>query len=157
MTAMACGAHIVEPSNRVDPGRHTTGFRRRHGAHHPNAATGGGPTGCVTPGSFPTRDDRRMPWSNTSRRSDRYGREHRAERARHMDALRAAGAGLCAERVCIKRSRLIRPDDDLHLCHDARTGAVLGLGHRDCNVREAAVRARRKQQRRSRRQSGLKW
>jgi hypothetical protein len=106
-----------------------------------------------------------MPWSNTSRRSDRYGRDHRAERARHMAALHRAGTGICAERVCVKRSRRIYPTDDLHLCHDRRTGQVLGLGHAACNLREAAVYANRQQQRRrhpaprrrSTRQSQLKW
>jgi hypothetical protein len=104
-----------------------------------------------------------MPWSNSSRRSNRYGREHRAERDRHMRALRAAGAGICAEHVCIKRSRLITPDMDLHLCHAADGTTVLGLGHADCNRHEAAVRARRLQQQRrhprrhNTRQSQLRW
>lgn len=104
-----------------------------------------------------------MPWSNSTRRSSRYGREHRAERARHMAALRAAGSGVCAERVCVMRSRLIVPTDDLHLCHDPSGTVVIGLGHAECNRHEAAVRARRLQTRRrprrarSTRQSGLTW
>ena len=110
-----------------------------------------------------TRDHQRMPWSNSSRRSSRYGREHRAERARHMAALRLAGSGICAERVCVKRSRLILPTDDLHLCHDPSGQRVIGLGHADCNRHEAAVRARRLQtrrgttRRRTTRQSTLRW
>lgn len=76
-----------------------------------------------------------------------------------MAALRAAGSGLCAERVCVKRSRLITPDMDLHLCHDPTGQHVIGLGHADCNRHEAAVRARRLQTRRRRnpRQSTLRW
>lgn len=104
-----------------------------------------------------------MPWSNSSRRSSRYGREHRATRAAHMAALRAAGSGVCAERVCVKRSRLITPDMELHLCHYEDGVRVRGLGHADCNRHEAAVRARRLQQRRrtprrrTTRQSALRW
>lgn len=106
-----------------------------------------------------------MPWSNVSRRNSRYGREHRETRARHLAALRRAGSGICAERHCVKRSRVIYPTDDLHLCHDRRTGTVLGLGHAACNLREAAVYANRQQQRRRRtprrrtttRQSTLTW
>lgn len=80
-----------------------------------------------------------------------------------MRALRLAGSGLCAERVCVKRTRLITPADDLHLCHAPDGVTVLGLGHADCNRHEAAVRARRLQQRRrhparrTTRQSQLKW
>lgn len=104
-----------------------------------------------------------MTWSNSSRRSSRYGREHRSARARHMAALRAAGSGVCAERVCVKRSRLITPDMELHLCHEPDGVTIRGLGHADCNRHEAAVRARRMQTRRGRRrarttrQSGLTW
>lgn len=100
-----------------------------------------------------------MPWSNHSRRSDRYGREHRAQRAHHLAALRAAGAGTCAERVCVHRTRLITPDMELHLCHDPTGQHVIGLGHADCNRHEAAVRARRIQTRRAyrTRQSALRW
>lgn len=86
-----------------------------------------------------------------------------------MRALKLAGSGVCAERVCIKRTRRITPADDLHLCHDATGTIVLGLGHADCNRHEAAVRANRLQQQRRRRtppppyrrrvtrQSQLKW
>ncbi len=88
------------------------------------------------------RDHPHMPWSRTRPRSRRYGRDHRADRARHMAALEAAGAGLCAERVCVYRSRVITPDMDLDLCHDPSGTVVIGLGHRACNRREAAVRAR---------------
>jgi hypothetical protein len=109
------------------------------------------------------RDHEHMPWSNSNRRSNRYGRDHRAERARHMAALRAAGSGRCAERVCVKPSRLITPHMDLHLCHDPSGQHVIGLGHADCNRHEAAVRARRLQQqrrtprRRTARQPTLRW
>jgi hypothetical protein len=103
----------------------------------------------------------RMTWSNTSRRSDRYGREHRATRAAAMAALRRAGSGVCAERRCVKRSRLITPAMDLHLCHDRRTGEVRGLGHAACNLSEAARYAngvaRRRRTRRATRQSALTW
>lgn len=111
----------------------------------------------------PLRHHEHVPWSNSTPRANRYGREHRATRAAHLAALRTAGAGLCAEPVCVKRTRLITPDMDLHLCHAPDGVTVLGLGHADCNRHEAAVRARRLQQRRrtprarTTRQSALRW
>jgi hypothetical protein len=72
-------------------------------------------------------------------------REHVRTRAAHMAALRQAGTGRCAEIRCLYGSRLITPDMDLHLCHDRRTGAVLGLGHAACNRSEAARYARAQQ------------
>jgi hypothetical protein len=138
---------------------------RRHGAHQPNGSPGAGST-LVTPSSSRARHPGRMAWSNTSRRSDRYGREHRAERARRMAALRRAGSGVCAERVCVKRTRVIYPTDDLHLCHGPDGVTVIGLGHAACNLHEAAVRANRRMRARRRaqprrqtttRQSALRW
>jgi hypothetical protein len=78
-----------------------------------------------------------------------------------MRALRLAGAGLCAERVCVKRSRIITPDMALHLCHDPTGTVVIGLGHAECNVHEAATRGRRRQQQRRdrdrNRHSRMEW
>ena len=64
-----------------------------------------------------------------------------------MTALREAGAGRCAERVCVAGSRRITASmgSDLHLCHDRDTGRVLGLGHARCNLAEAGRYARAKQ------------
>jgi hypothetical protein len=107
-----------------------------------------------------------MPWSNHRPRAKTYGRAHQAARQQHMAALRRAGAAVCAETRnpgsrCLKRSHLITPDMDLHLCHNSRTGEVLGLGHADCNLSEAARRANRMQRaaraRRTGRQSSLRW
>lgn len=101
-----------------------------------------------------------MPWQNDRPRSRRYGRAHQDERAAHLAALRRAGSGVCAERVCVLPSRVITPDMDLHLCHDRATGRVLGLGHRACNVSEAARYARRVQttgKRHTHERSTLRW
>src|SRR3954453_18239187 len=104
-----------------------------------------------------------MPWSNNRPRANRYDATHAATRAAHLAALTAAGAGLCAERVCVKRTRVITPDMELHLCHDETGTVVLGLGHAACNRHEAAVRARAMQGRNSgrtrtaHRQSQLRW
>jgi hypothetical protein len=144
--ATACARHIAVPACIVTARSNTTG---RHGAQNPNGDIGCGT--CDTTGSCRPEDHHRMPWSNSSRRSSKYGREHRAERARHMAALKRAGTGRCAERVCIKRSRTILPTDDLHLCHDPSGQHVIGLGHADCNRHEAAVRARALQTARRRR------
>jgi hypothetical protein len=91
-----------------------------------------------------------MPWAksrpNGSKGNPKYKtKEHQNARAAHIAQLKRAGSGQCAEVVCMYRSRLITPDMDLHLCHDRRTGAVLGLGHRKCNIAEAARYARSKQ------------
>jgi hypothetical protein len=159
----ACPWHMLVPSTSVTARDHV-GIRAdgttRHGAHHPNGSPGGGDD---TPRITPPRHHRRMPWNNHRPRSRRYGAQHQTERAHHMAALRAAGAGLCAERVCVHRTRVITPDDDLHLAHDPTGTVVLGLAHADCNRHEAAVRARAKQGRNSgrtrttHRQSRLKW
>jgi hypothetical protein len=83
-----------------------------------------------------------MPWSNSRSRSRKYGHAHAKVRAEHLAALKVAGSGFCAEVVCVHRTRTITADMDLHLCHDRRTGDVRGLGHRACNIREAARWAR---------------
>jgi hypothetical protein len=84
-----------------------------------------------------------MPWANDHPRSPRYGRDHQATRARLMNELRRTGAGLCAERVCVMRTRVITPDMNLHLAHDPTGQRVLGLAHARCNTHEAAVRGNR--------------
>lgn len=152
-----CPRHIPVPSTNATARDHTP--RATHGAHHPNGSPGAGPATDVTTRSMTTRHHQRMPWQNDRPRSRRYGREHRATREAHMTALRAAGAGLCAERVCVMRTRIITPDMDLDLCHDETGTVVLGLGHSKCNRHEAAVRARRLQTQptRTRRHSQLRW
>jgi hypothetical protein len=86
-----------------------------------------------------------------------------------MQALAAAGAGICAETRnpgsrCLHRSHLITPDMKLELCHNRATGQVIGLGHQRCNRAEGAREARRRQGRNSgrgiktaTRQSRLQW
>ena len=88
-----------------------------------------------------------MPWSknrpNGGKVAAKYRtKQHRDDVARHRAALKAAGIGTCAEKVCVMPTRLITPAMRLHLCHDRSTGQVLGLGHARCNVREASRYAR---------------
>jgi hypothetical protein len=97
----------------------------------------------------PTSHHHHMPWQNHRPRAKRYGSDHQTTRARHMAALTAAGAGLCAEKVCVMRSRVITPEMDLHLSHDPTGNYVLGLSHAACNRHEASVRARKLQGRNS--------
>lgn len=156
--ATTCARHIPVPSTSATarPCDPTT----RHGAHHPNGSPGGGSDG--TRASSPPRHNRRMPWSNNRPRAKRYDAEHTATRARHMTALQRARVGVCAEvrnpgSRCLHPSPLIYPTDELHLCHNRRTGAVIGLGHADCNRAEGARHARRKQRHHTRRQSALVW
>lgn len=140
--ATACARHMPVPSTSATARVHAP--RGRHGAQNPSGSNGCGSLD-VMPGSSRPRHHERMPWSNSRPRSRRYGREHRAERARHMRALERAGAGLCAEVVCLYRSRVITPDMHLHLAHDPTGTVVLGLAHARCNTHEASVRARRMQ------------
>jgi hypothetical protein len=84
-----------------------------------------------------------MPYDRRKPRAAKYGRQHQATREAHMAALRRAGAGLCAEPVCVKRSRVITPAMKLHLAHDPTGTVVLGLAHAECNTHEAAVRGNR--------------
>lgn len=91
-----------------------------------------------------------MPWDKSrpggSKTAAKYrSKQHRDDVKRHKQQLERAGSGVCAEVECIKRSRLILPGMDLHLCHDRRTGQVLGLGHADCNRSEAGREARLRQ------------
>lgn len=98
-----------------------------------------------------------MPWDKSRPRGSstapKYrAKQHRDDVKRHRAELEAAGSGVCAEIICSKRSRLILPSMELHLCHDRRTGRVLGLGHADCNRSEAARYARSTQN-----SSSLRW
>jgi hypothetical protein len=157
--ASACRRHMPVPSTSVTAC--SSAPDGRHGAQNPNGSPG--ITAATTRSSRPAHNHR-MPWATDRPRSRRYGPEHQAERARHMRALRLAGSGICAERVCIMRSRVITPDMDLHLSHDPSGQIVIGLSHAACNRREAAVRARKMQGRNSgrnaktrARQSQLRW
>jgi hypothetical protein len=153
----ACPPH---PTAATAPPPHTkpssppaqpTSATTRMPANNPTA-----PSAPPTPTHYKGQTEH-MPWSTTRPRSTRYGREHRAERDRHMRALQRAGAGLCAERRCVKRSRIITPDMDLHLAHDPTGTIVLGLAHAACNIHEAAVRANRLRQQRPTRYRRMEW
>lgn len=60
-----------------------------------------------------------------------------------MAELKRAGQGLCAEPVCVHRSRVILPWMDLHLSHNDAGTQTIGLSHSKCNLRAAALKARR--------------
>jgi hypothetical protein len=137
-TARTCAPHMPVPSTSDTARAHPP--RATHGAHHPSGSPG---AGSVMPGSSATRHHRRMPWDKRAPRAAKYGRDHRTARAAHMTALRARGEGVCAEPVCVMRSRRITPDMQLHLAHDPTGTVVLGLAHARCNTREAAVRGNR--------------
>jgi hypothetical protein len=85
-----------------------------------------------------------MPWSNTKRTSPKYRTvEHRATRARLMAELKRNGQGVCAEPICVHRSRVIVPSMRLHLSHSDDGLRYLGLSHKRCNESAAARKARR--------------
>lgn len=92
-----------------------------------------------------------MPWDRSrpggTRTQAKYrDPEYLATRKRLLAQLKAAGQGVCAERICVMRSRLITPAMDLHLCHDDTGRHIRGLGHRQCNLSDAGRRARARQQ-----------
>jgi hypothetical protein len=89
-----------------------------------------------------------MPWSRTKPGAAKYKTvEHRRTRATLMAQLKRDGQGICAEPVCVHRSRLIAPWMDLHLSHNDAGTAYLGLSHKRCNESAAAKKARRIQAR----------
>lgn len=91
-----------------------------------------------------------MPWDRSRPGGTKVNPKYRdpaylATRKQLMDQLKRAGQGVCAERICIMQSRLITPSMRLHLCHDETGTVIRGLGHMQCNVRDAARRARARQ------------
>jgi hypothetical protein len=88
-----------------------------------------------------------MPWQTKPTAAKYRTVEHRRTRATLMAQLKAAGQGLCAEPVCVYRSRVILPWMDLHLSHNDAGTHYLGLSHRACNIKAAARKARRIQAR----------
>jgi hypothetical protein len=85
-----------------------------------------------------------MPWSRTKPTAAKYRTaEHRRTRATLMAKLKRDGQGICAEPVCVHRSRVIAPWMDLHLSHNDAGTHTLGLSHAKCNLRAAALKARR--------------
>jgi hypothetical protein len=81
----------------------------------------------------------------------KYGWDHQQERERWRPIV-AAGEAYCAEPVCLMRSRWIQPalaNTQLwHVCHDPSGQIVIGVGHRRCNLAEAARRGNRMRRRR---------
>jgi len=73
----------------------------------------------------------------------RYRYAHQQERKRWAKVV-AAGEAYCAEPVCKMKSRWIPAEwastQLWHLCHDPSGTIVIGVGHRKCNLSEAATR-----------------
>jgi hypothetical protein len=68
-----------------------------------------------------------------------------------MAQLKRDGQGRCAEPVCVMRSRVILPSMDLHLSHNDAGTQFIGLSHSTCNIKAAAKKARRLQNKPARR------
>lgn len=81
----------------------------------------------------------------------KYGWQHQQERE-HWRSIVASGEAYCAEPVCLMRSRWIPPSlantQLWHVCHDPSGTVVIGVGHRRCNLAEAARRGNRMRRRR---------
>lgn len=93
-----------------------------------------------------------MPWDNARPGSDpKYAsREHRDYCTALKRQLKRDGYLVCVETECLFDSRLIvnpngRDADGLTAAHNADGVTYRGPAHRQCNVREAAVRARARQ------------
>jgi NMD protein affecting ribosome stability and mRNA decay len=76
---------------------------------------------------------------NTTARG--YGAAHRRERAKWQPIVEA-GEAECAERICVKPSRLIDPevDADWELAHTEDRTGYLGPAHHICNRKERSLR-----------------
>lgn len=91
-----------------------------------------------------------MPWSrnrpNGGRVNPKYRtREHLAQCATYKAQLERDGYLICAEPICLMRSRTIVPGMAWAAGHDPTGTRYLGPVHRRCNNREASVRARARQ------------
>ena len=71
--------------------------------------------------------------------------EHRAEVAKHKAQMARDGYLTCTETVCIMASRVILPGMAYAAGHKPNGHEYAGPVHRECNTREAAVRARARQ------------
>lgn len=82
----------------------------------------------------------------------KYGWAHQQEREAWRPIV-AAGQAYCAETVCLMKTRLIppawAPTQLWHVCHDPSGQLVIGVGHRRCNLSEAARRGNRMRRRRA--------
>jgi hypothetical protein len=86
-----------------------------------------------------------MAWARGSTNPKYQTREHRAERARWAQRLKRDGVVYCAQPVCVMPSRAILEGQGWHLGHADNGVDYIGPTHVDCNVKDAAVRARAKQ------------
>ena len=91
-----------------------------------------------------------MPWDRNRPGGTKTKAKYRdpaylTTRKRLIAELQRAGHGVCAERVCVMRTRTITPGMRLHLCHDDTGQHIRGLGHAQCNLSDAGRRARARQ------------
>lgn len=89
----------------------------------------------------------------------RYRYSHQQERKRWVPLV-AQGEALCAEPVCLMPTRVIPPQwartQLWHLCHDPSGSIVIGIGHRKCNLSEAAKRGNKLRSRKARKPTTAK-
>lgn len=89
---------------------------------------------------------RRPAWTQTTNR-DRYGPEHRKERARWEPTVQA-GEAFCQQGIpgngssgtCLHRTRWIRPGSRWALGHNDQRTTWIGPVHADCNHADASRR-----------------
>ena len=92
-----------------------------------------------------------MPWDRSAGTNPKYrSREHVAYRKRLVAQLKRDGYLICTATVCVMPSRTItnpngRERDGLHAGHEDDGQTYRGPQHAACNVRDGAVRARKRQ------------
>jgi hypothetical protein len=80
----------------------------------------------------------------------RYSSPHQRERATWEPVINA-GQGICAQPVCIKPSRHIKPGTPWDLAHTADGTAYHGPAHMACNRRDGGIRGNKSPRRKLRR------
>lgn len=89
-----------------------------------------------------------MPWDRSAPSDPKYRtREHRAERKRLTQQMNRDGLLVCAQPVCVMSTRTIAAGEPWHVGHDDTGTRYIGPVHPECNIRDAAVRARARRDR----------
>lgn len=92
-----------------------------------------------------------MPWSAGQTDPKYRSREHRDYRAGLVKELEMVGHLTCQAKVCVMPTRMItnpngRARDGLHAGHNDDGVTYRGPEHNACNIHDAAVRGRAKQE-----------
>ena len=85
-------------------------------------------------------------WDRSQPTNPKYrSREHKTERKRWAAQMQTVGWLVCHQPICVKPTRTIMAGEPWHLGHDDTGTRFIGPTHAECNVRDAATRARQRQ------------